>query len=216
MTIGGYISCPACGNINNLEPHFEGKVLENFLCPCGRRFTGTESAGSQPTKQKGPTAMDKLKRDLQLLDDAVPGEKTSRYLSCELNSDEQLDRAVQMTNAFDEAVRLKAEAKGVADEFKSRIMGAEQQHNALKNAVQTRREYREVDCTDHYDYKKGKVYTVRDDLGLIAESRNMTPDERQKLIPGMEVLPGVTLESVTDATSKKKTRQTGRSATASA
>ena len=137
--------------------------------------------------------MDKIKRDQQLLDDVSPGEKTTRFLSCELTDDEQRERGVQSANAYDEINRLKTEAKGIADEYRSKIIGAESKHDSLKNTVLQKREYREVDCTEYHDYKKGKVYTVRDDLVLITESRQMTPDERQAVL-----LPGIRAESLVD------------------
>ena len=167
--------------------------------------------------------MDKQKRDQELLDDASPGEKTTRFLSCELTDDEQRERGVQSANASNEVNRLIAEAKGVADEYKAKKIGAEAQHDALKNAVLQKREYHEVDCTEWHDYKKGKVYTVRDDLGLITESRQMTPDERQAVLPGepwnraefADTAPET--ETANDATTtKKKTGKAARAATATA
>lgn len=215
MPVGHIIHCPACGNSKNLEPHWKGRELVSFGCPCGRNFTGRESAGSRPEKGKA------MKRDQELLEDAVSGDRVTRLLSCELTDNEQRKRGVEMGNAFDEITQIEAEAKRVAGEYKSRIEIAEQVHFKLKSAVLQRFEYRNVDCHEWRDYKKGKVYVVRDDLGAITESREMTNVERQEVLPNIIVEETVKALNETGdlnlhATLTKKSGKARRASTASA
>jgi hypothetical protein len=212
MPVGDYIRCPACGNKDHLEAHFVDRKLVNFTCPCGQTFTGRESAGSSRPERR---PMDK-KREQELLEDAVAGERVTRLLSCELTNEEQRQCGIEQGLAFDEVTRLENEAKRIAKEWQAMIEAAKQRHAMLKNVVLQKSEYRDTDCHEWRDFKLGKVFVMRDDLGLIVEQRNMTPEERQELIPGMEVSPGVKLESVHDVepTSKKKARATAGAASA--
>jgi hypothetical protein len=218
--IRDYIRCPACGNINDLKPHFEGKVLASFLCPCGHSFTWEEGAGPQPTtKQKGSNAMDKIKRDLQLLDDATAGDKVIRFLPCDLSPDEVRERGEHLVTELAKRDDVTDEIKRVTTELKAKVLDLDTKTMALRNAVSTRREHREVQCTEWRDFKKAQVYVVRDDLGSITETRPMTQKERQRALPGVAVDKAKSADNTDTAKadgSKTKSRQATRAAGTSA
>lgn len=233
-----FVRCPACGTDDDLEPHFvDHKRIDFFTCTCGQKFTGDERTGAR-AKPKGKAAMatTEKRREQQLLENAVPvGDVVSRVLVCELTLDELRERGVELANAMTAERELAEEKANVISDFKSREKQLTLKTSQLHKVVETRREYREVDCHEYHDYKAGKVYIVRDDLGTIPETRAMTATERQRQLPntiaeramdktaeqlGLEKVgekkPDATTTSDGDnsSTDKKKTRQAGRAATA--
>jgi len=163
--------------------------------------------------------MDKFQRDQRLLDNAVAtDEKVSQVLICDLTNDEQRERGLQLANALADGRKLTDDKKAVINDFKARELEMATRVNQLEQVVSTRREYREVECTEWRDYKAGKVYVVRDDLGTIAETRGMTPSERQQqLLPNVaEPSADESTEKTDESKSKTKSRQASRAATASA
>lgn len=129
-----------------------------------------------------------MQYELNVLDDAVPQvKKTARYLYCDLTPEEQRERGELLANISNEIDTLEDEAKRVAGEFKTRILETRSRYSIVKSAVLTRREEREVICTEHLNTKRGEVYTVRDDLGTIVDARVMTDRERQLHLPNVEV-----------------------------
>lgn len=228
-----FVRCPACGTADDLEPHFvDEKRIEFFTCPCGQQFTGATDTGPGANKPKGKAM--KREREQQLLENAVPvGEAVTRSLICELTLDEQRERGAELANAITAERELAQEKKEVLNNFKAREQQLSIRTSQLHQVVETRREYREVDCHEWHDYKAGKVYVVRDDLGTIPETRHMTATERQRQLPQAiaeramdQTAEQLGLEKVgetkTDARAtnndkdKKKTRAAARANTATA
>lgn len=112
-----------------------------------------------------------------------PGNKVTETLMCDLTPDEQRERGEQLAHKLNEKSRLEEEMKAQASGFKTKIKEAENQAVKLKNAVSTKRELRDVQCTEHYDYQRKRVLIVRDDTGVIARERGMTTDEIQRSLP---------------------------------
>ena len=128
--------------------------------------------------------MEKTERDQQLLANATPAEeKTTEILPCDLTVDEQVERGQQLVQAMAEKAKLIADKKTIANEFKQRELEAETKIGMIQKVVSERREYRDIECTEFRDYKAGKVFVVRDDLGTIVHTRQMTQYERQQLLP---------------------------------
>lgn len=186
----------------------------------------------QPNQRKGKAAaMEKTRREQQLLENAVPvGEVVSRVLVCELTLDEQRERGAELAGAMTAERDLAAEKKEVLNNFKAREQQLAIKTGQLHQVVETRREFREVDCHEYHDYKAGKVYVVRDDLGTIPETRLMTASERQRQLPAAIAeramdqtaaqldlkKAGETKTDDNTGESKKKNRQTSRAAAAPA
>jgi hypothetical protein len=137
-----------------------------------------------------------MQYELNVLDDAIPSEhKTTRYLLCDLTEDEQRERGLLLANIANEIDTLKAEQKRVAGEFKTKIEETESRAGSVRVMVLTRREHREVICTEHFNTKRGEVYTVRDDLNQIVDARPMTDRERQLHLPNVHVEEGGNVET---------------------
>jgi hypothetical protein len=162
------------------------------------------------------------KTHTELLFNAVPmAELTDRMLVCDLSFTERLERGEALAAAMTAEADLIAEKEQWLSDFKARETQAKLKRVQLHKVVQEKREFREVDCVEWHDYKAGKVHVVRDDLGTIVETRNMTHSERQQQLPnaiaekamdhtaeqlGLEKVSG---ENKTDAatSTKKKSRQ---------
>jgi hypothetical protein len=147
------------------------------------------------------------------LNDAVADEqKISRYLYCDLTLEEQRERGLLLANITNDIDSLKDEVKRVTGEYKTKILEAEQRAGQVKTMVLTRREQRDVVCTQFFNVKRSEVYVVRDDLNVIVETRSMTDRERQLHLPIIEETASGNGHEETKGEAAKRGR--GRSATA--
>lgn len=123
-------------------------------------------------------------KNLELLKGSDPLElKVSRSLPCELTLDEQRERGLQLANIASDISLLELQLKHVTSEFKTKIQDKENQFGTVQSAVQTRREYRDVTCTEFVSIRQNVVYIVRDDLGTIVDNRPISQKERQRMLP---------------------------------
>jgi hypothetical protein len=132
-----------------------------------------------------------------LIDHAIRIERTGRRYSERTENNEvsavrshsgRAARARQrLANISNEIDAHEEEAKRIAGEFKTKILEVKTRYGFVKTSVLTRREHREVICTEHFNTKRGEVYVVRDDLGTIVDARVMTDRERQLHLPEIEV-----------------------------
>jgi hypothetical protein len=155
-------------------------------------------------------------------------EMTNRVLICDSSLDEQRERGSELAHALAEHKTLLEEKKEVVNTFKAKEQQITMRVGSLQQVVETRREYREVDCVEYHDYKAGKVYVQRDDLGTIVETRLMTHTERQQQLPYTPApppaeqmaldadQPGETKTDGKRSSRKTKDRQDTKAATASA
>lgn len=121
---------------------------------------------------------------------ALPGDPSDwrtedRTLMCRLTADEQRDRGLQLATALADLRDLEREKRHVAEAIK----GAEATVERLSDTVRHCQEGREVKCYLVPDYERDTMTVVRTDTAETVYIRQLTFDERQQPLPGLEPPP---------------------------
>jgi hypothetical protein len=124
--------------------------------------------------------------DAEKLEGCEVGNKLLRQLLADLNNDEVRQTGEALAHALSKEAAINSELERVKNDFKTRLVEIKTRIQNLARAVSTRREQHQVECTEYLDFKKGLVYVVRDDLGRITETRELTARERQQKLPEKE------------------------------
>jgi hypothetical protein len=103
--------------------------------------------------------------------------KWTEYLPCQLNSDEVLERASQLSQVL--ATRKEAEdaRKATAKRLKSIVDAHDAEASQLAEAIRDRAERRSVECTERFDLRVNKASVIRCDTGEVISVRTMTSEE---------------------------------------
>jgi vacuolar-type H+-ATPase subunit I/STV1 len=83
---------------------------------------------------------------------------THDSINCKLSQDEINERAVQSISVYGELEQTESEFKTFQKEWKKKIENVESRYNTLRRAVETREEFREVDCHREFDLKRGVTW----------------------------------------------------------
>lgn len=111
--------------------------------------------------------------------DAEPAGKVLRMLPCKLTAQEATQRGEELAASITNTAELNAAFELVKGDWKKRIGQAELKTQTLAAVVTSKREDREVECTEWRDYQKNLVYIARDDTNQVVDTRQMTTKERQ-------------------------------------
>lgn len=102
-----------------------------------------------------------------------------RECRIDLNDDELKDRTSQMMLAMDERDEAASEFESLKDAHKANMKTIGLRIQMLRHTVNTRVEWRSVECKEVFNYETFTVTVVRSDNGEIVEKRPMTQKERQ-------------------------------------
>lgn len=102
-------------------------------------------------------------------------------LPCKLTVEELIQKGVELCDMHTKAEQLEKEFDGIKKHYKSQIEDAEKKVLEMRDQIQTRREYRQVECSIAYDFddKKKKVY-YRNDTGEIVREVPISEHELQE------------------------------------
>lgn len=113
--------------------------------------------------------------------------QTKQFLRCNLSRDELLEYGKVQAEKIQELARVEADLKRVQADFKAKIVALDAEIVDLSNKVASGYEFRDVTCTVFLGLPTpNQKRTVRDDTGEDVSVEYMTPDEMQRLIPGIE------------------------------
>ncbi len=105
---------------------------------------------------------------------------SKRHLRCELTGPELLTAGRELADRSVELSALENEKARVSSDFSARIKGKQADIQILTNRIQTRCEYREVQCAEHlHQPQPGKKTIVRTDTGETIGVETMTTNEMQ-------------------------------------
>lgn len=131
-------------------------------------------------------------------------ETFTKSLPCKLTEVEKITRGRELASTMEEKDQLQLKIEETKSEFKTKIQGLDFQIGELKRIVLDGSERREVECFYHKDFENNSVLTVRSDTGEEVDSRRMTPEERQEMLPMVnDVLKDIEDASGDDKPSKK-------------
>ena len=98
----------------------------------------------------------------------------------DLSDEEILQRTYSMRHAQAELLGEDARFAREKDIHKSNVKMINARVEMFGHAIDTKSEYRELECSLEYDFQKEAVITRRPDTGEIISRRGMTKEERQK------------------------------------
>jgi hypothetical protein len=102
-----------------------------------------------------------------------------KTLEVRLTEEEVAASAQELAAALTKRADLEARKKSVTAAIKGEIETIDAQACLLTRRVATRRDWREVECTEEPDYRRGEVRVVRCDTLETVTVRTMTARERQ-------------------------------------
>lgn len=108
-----------------------------------------------------------------------------RNLPVKLTESETLARGEELARVVDEYKREEAAEKARAKLAREGLVAKRQRMETLAQAVETRTEHRDVQCTWTYAHATLTAKLRRVDTGAEVESRAMSFEERQERLPGM-------------------------------
>jgi hypothetical protein len=92
--------------------------------------------------------------------------------------------AESMARKVAEMELLEDQKKEVAQQFKSKLDGLQNEIKRLAKYVRNRYDYRETECELLFDYEDNEVRYIRMDTGEVHRVRDMTAAEKQMKLPG--------------------------------
>lgn len=110
-------------------------------------------------------------------------ESVTKMLPCKLTEVEKVTRGRELASTMEEKDQLQLKIEESKSEFKTKVQGLDLKIEELKRIVLDGTERREVECFYHKDFENNSVLTVRTDTGEEVDSRRMTAEERQEMLP---------------------------------
>lgn len=107
-------------------------------------------------------------------------EKVTLHLTCDLTDAEVRDYAEQLADAHRRIQREKENLKSVSAQIKSEITLAEAKANNCAEKVNSKQEFRDIECRIIYDFAKREKTTVRTDTGATVKTERIHDDELQE------------------------------------
>lgn len=107
----------------------------------------------------------------------------TKLLPCKLTEVEKVTRGRELASRMEDREQVQMHAEEAKSEFKAQIQAHEAVIDQLKRIVLDGSERREIECMYHKDYENNTVLTIRTDTGEEVDSRRMTTEERQEMLP---------------------------------
>jgi hypothetical protein len=112
---------------------------------------------------------------------------TVRTLPVKLSEEELKDRAKDLAKENSDKVQAELQKKDATAQLTATIKSCDTNISRLAKAINTGVEYREVECTWEYDFKKGVKTLKRNDTSEIVKRETITESERQVRIQAAQV-----------------------------
>lgn len=112
----------------------------------------------------------------------VETKRIKKYLKCDFTREEVEQFAKDLTQKMKDLDRAELEKKSVTKDIARRIALLSSEIAQLRDWVNDRSEYRDVDCEQIINWTEGKFKIVRLDTDESVEDRRLRPEEKQ---PGL-------------------------------
>lgn len=124
--------------------------------------------------------IDMLVKNLKIgVDDTMRLSTHTESLKVQLDDQQVLEAADQLTRALDLIVAIEEEKKETVANFTAKTKAAEGEALVLTNRVRNKWDYAKIDCVQAMDNTKGLVIEVRLDTMAVTSERAMNAEERQ-------------------------------------
>lgn len=102
------------------------------------------------------------------------------YLECKLTDAELKDCSKKLAEAISRKTRIENSLEGFKSEKKAEIQSCDGEISLMSEKVNSEKEFRSVDCSIEYDFKRSKKTITRKDNGEIYKVEDITDEERQE------------------------------------
>lgn len=110
-------------------------------------------------------------------------EKRKVYLPCALTEKELKDYSDLMADAYRNRIRAEENLKSAQTQLKSDIAVAEGKIASCADKINSKQEYRDVECTVEFNFKSREKKIVRIDTGEVVRTEPISDDELQEKMP---------------------------------
>lgn len=178
--------CPGCsiGMSPGISPETEALVAEsgpewsaeNPDPGPGNHWPLRDSQPPEPTLQN----LNDLLEAVKVAELDIKTRNTTESLKCILTDDEIRRYGIAQARANAEIATAEEELQSVKSQYKSRIDAATANRNDMAKRINNGYEFRQVDCTERWDYGSNIIRVSRMDTFEIISRRTMTRDEMQR------------------------------------
>lgn len=147
--------------------------------------TTTTETTSNETTTWSEVAAASDEAELRAAENRMPPRRFMAEASCKLTDDELRTRGDELESALADIDTLTEEKKSNAASFKARIELAKERVGDIRDAIRTKKELRDVEMIESFEYRLGVARIVRTDTGELVSERALTGAERQPSLPGV-------------------------------
>lgn len=106
--------------------------------------------------------------------------KVRRNLECKLTDQELKEYSKRLADCVSRKSREEDSLKSYSTQAKAKIQSCDAEINLLSEKINTEKEYRMIDCTVEYDFKKGIKSITRNDTDEVVDQEIISEEERQE------------------------------------
>ena len=123
-------------------------------------------------------------------EESIKTQKGKIYLPCKLTQKEIYEAGKSLADALKKKTEHEVRLETFKQQVKAEITSAEGEAQKFQGLVSSEIEYRMVDVETRFDFKTGRASVVRMDTGELLKTREITDEERQRLLPLQETSTG--------------------------
>jgi len=138
-----------------------------------------------------------------MADDVVRGKEFPKKLRVEMTDAELKKKGKEAGRLKTKLDEVKVKQKAAKDQFKEELEDVRSRLDAVLADLDAGGDERNVKCVEEKDFKRNVVRTIRLDTNEVAETRPMSPEERQEMIASVNGGEA----RVTDAKPKRASRK---------
>lgn len=102
------------------------------------------------------------------------------YMECRLTNEELKECAKKLAEAISRKTRIENSLESFKAEKKAEVQSCEGEISLMSEKVNSEKEFRGVDCSIEFDFKKGKKTTKRKDTLEVFKVEDISDEERQE------------------------------------
>lgn len=179
--------CPGCsiGISPGISPETEALVAATGPQPGAQPDPAPDhpapaAAGGQTTEGGEPETLEDVQEAVKAAELNVKTRNTTESLKCILTDDEIRRYGIAQARANAEIARAEEELQSVKSQYKSRIDAAAATRNDMAQRINNGYEFRQVECTERWDYGSNITTVMRTDTYETVSRRTMSRDEMQR------------------------------------
>ena len=174
--------CPECsiGMSPGISPETDQPPDHPAPPEAGGGPTVTTEPGTPEPAESAPQNLNDLQEAFKVAELDVKTRNTMESLKCILTDDEIRRYGIAQARANAEIARAEEELQSVKSQYKFRIDAAAATRNDMAQRINNGYEFRQVECTERWDYGSNVITVFRTDTWETVSRRTITRDEMQR------------------------------------